>query len=81
MLVEVDCMGYIFNKGHQISLFISSSNYKRCSVNYNNGNFVIDGDKDYKIANDTVYSGKTYLSQLILPVVQKTWLDQRKVES
>ncbi len=76
--IDIGYMSYIFKRGHQISLSVSSSNYPRFSINYNSGNMVIDGHKDYKIAKNTVYFG-SLASRLILPVVDQKWILQRKV--
>eukprot|EP01084_Bolivina_argentea_P067994 123737_1 len=80
IIVEVGYMAYIFNSGHKISLSVSSSNYERFSVNYNNGNFVIEGDKNPVIANNTVYYGGDHQSALVLPVIDLQWANERMVE-
>ena len=78
--IDIGYMAYVFNKGHQISLSISSSNYKRFSINYNNGNWVKDGDTDYKIANNVVHFGPSNPSMLVLPMVDLDEVNQDKVE-
>lgn len=78
--IDLAFMSFIFNAGHKISVSVSSSNYKRFSINYNSGNFVIDGDKDWRNATNTVHFGSSqYPSKLILPVVELSWLQQRRV--
>eukprot|EP01084_Bolivina_argentea_P238928 401460_1 len=78
--VMIGYMSYTFNKGHKISISISSSNYKRFSINYNSGNMVIDGDKDWVNATNYIYYGPNYPSMLILPVVNDLqWIHDRKV--
>ena len=78
--IDLAFMSFIFNKGHKISVSISSSNYKRFSLNYNSGNMVIDGDKDWKNATNTIHFGSDkYPSKLILPIVDLQWLLDHKV--
>jgi len=77
--IDVGYMSYIFNRGHRISLSVSSSNNPRFSVNYNSGKMVIDGDTDWKVANNTVYYGDTYGARVILPSVDKKWIEDRKL--
>ncbi len=78
--IDLAFMSFIFNAGHKISVSISSSNYKRFSLNYNSGNMVIDGDKDWKNATNTIHFGSDkYPSKLILPIVDLKWLEERKV--
>eukprot|EP01084_Bolivina_argentea_P138201 243362_1 len=72
--IMIGMMSYIWNVKHSISVSISSSNFPRFSVNWNNGLDVIDGNTDYKIANNTIHFGGKYASQLILPVVDLQWL-------
>eukprot|EP01084_Bolivina_argentea_P072718 132024_1 len=76
--INVGYMSYIFNKGHKISLSVSSSNHERFSVNFNNGLMVDAGDKNWKIAHNTIHFGGKYPSQIILPVVDKHWIEQRR---
>merc|ERR1712087_947837 len=77
--IDLAFMSFIFNKGHKISVSVSSSNYKRFSVNYNSGNMVRDGDKGWTKANNTIHFGGQYPSAFILPVVDLKWLEDRKV--
>jgi len=77
--IDLAFMSFIFNKGHRISLSVSSSNYERFSLNYNSGNFVIDGDKGAVKATNTVHFGGQYPSAVILPVVELEWLEKRRV--
>ena len=78
--IDIAFMSFIFNKGHKISLSISSSNYERFSLNYNSGNMVIDGDKDWRNATNTIHFGSDkYPSTLILPIVDIKWLEERRV--
>ena len=67
--VEIDlwAISLIFNTGHRIGVFISSSNYPRFEVNPNNGDD-FPGEHPPAIAHNTVYLGPDYPSALLLPV-------------
>jgi uncharacterized protein len=66
--IELNPSSNVFLKGHRIRLLLSSSSYPRFSVNYNTGN---ENYKDQKgvIANQNVYTGRMFLSRLVLPVI------------
>lgn len=66
--IELNPTSNVFLKGHQLSLAISSSNYPRYSLNYNTGGNNYDESKG-KIAEQKIYSGTMFRSQLILPVI------------
>lgn len=57
-------------KGHYLQLEISSSNYPRFDRNPNTGAFIPTATTT-QIANQTIYSGEIYPSQLILPVIPR----------
>ena len=78
--IDIGYMAYVWNEGHKVSLSVSSSNYKRFSINYNSGLWVKDGDKDYKIANNTVHYGKSNPSMLVFPMVNLEQVNQGKVD-
>jgi putative CocE/NonD family hydrolase len=58
----------VFLKGHRIRLEISSSNFPRFDRNPNTGH-EFGADDEIRSANQQVYHGKTYPSQIILPVI------------
>ena len=78
--IEIGHMSYMFNPGHKIGVSVSSSNYKRYCVNYNSGNMVIDGGKDWKNATNTIYFGGKYPASVSLPIVDLKWLQDRKID-
>jgi predicted acyl esterase len=68
--LEIDLWStaWIFDKGHQIGLHISSSNFPAYEVNPNTGaDYPVEGEPLRKALN-TVHMGGDRLSQLILPV-------------
>ncbi|MBS3749707.1 MAG: CocE/NonD family hydrolase [Candidatus Thermoplasmatota archaeon] len=76
--IEIDLWStaYLFNKGHQIRVSVSSSNSPRFLPNPNTK----DGwmkNETYQVAENTVYVGDQYPSQIILPLVT---LDYEKEE-
>eukprot|EP01084_Bolivina_argentea_P293836 505456_1 len=77
--IDIGYMSYIFNKGHKISLSISSSNFERFSINWNSGNDVINGSTGMKVAINTIGFGMGFPSKLMLPVVDLDWINQRKL--
>ncbi|WP_028393243.1 CocE/NonD family hydrolase [Bacillus cihuensis] len=58
----------VFLPGHQIRVEISSSNFPRFDVNFNNGTTTLDGTK-YTTANQTIYHNVEYPSHILLPVI------------
>lgn len=58
---------YVFNPGHVIRLYVSSSNYPRFSVNLNNGNNVLEEGPPIVATNFVFHSGQSP-SALNLPV-------------
>ncbi len=66
--IELNPTSNVFLNGHRIRLLISSSSYPRFSLNYNTAS------KNYNarngvVANQNIYTGKTFLSRLVLPVI------------
>ncbi|ETO16531.1 hypothetical protein RFI_20804, partial [Reticulomyxa filosa] len=78
--VDIGMMSYIFNSKHKIRLSISSSNWPRFSVNWNNDKLVIDGSSGAVLAGNVVGWGRLYPSKLILPQVDLTWIKKRKLK-
>jgi len=66
--IELNPTSNAFLKGHKIQLAISSSNYPKYSLNYNTGGLNYNETKGI-IAEQKIYSGKSYCSELILPVI------------
>jgi putative CocE/NonD family hydrolase len=74
--VEIDLWStsYVFNTGHQIRVAISSSNHPRFDVNPNTG---LPWDPDWEtsqapiVATNTIHTGPTYSSCLLLPVIEQ----------
>ena len=59
-----------FKQGHRIRLDVSSSNYPRYDVNHNTGG-PLYGDREYRIATNTVYHDEERPSHVELPIVRK----------
>ena len=66
--IELSPMSNVFLTGHKIGLIISSSSYPRFSLNYNTGSNNYD-EKEGVIANQKVFTGAEFQSQLILPII------------
>jgi uncharacterized protein len=68
--VEIDLWStaYLFNKGHQIRVSVSSSNSPRFLPNPNTKDGWLKNET-YQVAENTVYFGDQYPSQIILPLV------------
>lgn len=74
--VEVDLWStsMVFNAGHRIRVAISSSNHPRFDVNPNTGQ---PWDPDWResqtpiVATNTIHTGPTYPSSILLPVIEK----------
>ena len=60
----------VFQKGHQIRLEISSSNFPRFDRNTNTGN-LIAGDSELKPALQTVLHDAQHPSHVTLPIVPR----------
>lgn len=68
IIIELSPTSNVFLKGHKIRLEIMSSNYPRYSLNYNTGGNNYD-ETTGVVAEQKIYSGKIFSSQLILPVI------------
>jgi len=68
--IELNPTSNVFLKGHKIRLEIMSSNYPRYSLNYNTGGNNYDETTGI-VAEQKIYSGKLFPSQLILPVIPR----------
>ena len=68
--IELNPTSNVFLKGHRMHLEIMSSNYPRYSLNYNTGgnNFI---ETKGIIAEQKIYWGKIFSSQLILPIIPR----------
>ncbi len=55
----------IFNKGHQIRVAISSSNYPRFAANPNTGKPGVDGET--RVARNTIYFDRRHPSHIVFP--------------
>ncbi|MBS3777983.1 MAG: CocE/NonD family hydrolase, partial [Candidatus Thermoplasmatota archaeon] len=80
--VEIDLWNtaYLFNEGHQIRVSVSSSNSPRFLPNPNTGDGWLKNES-YQIAENTVYVGKEYPSQIVLPVVSLNYEKEVKQSS
>ncbi|MFX1387352.1 MAG: CocE/NonD family hydrolase [Promethearchaeota archaeon] len=67
--ITIDCWStaYVFAPGHKIRVAISSSNYPRFAANPNTGAPLATNYLNYFIANNTLLTGPTYPSCIILP--------------
>lgn len=68
--VEIDLWStsYLFNKGHQIRVSVSSSNSPRFLPNPNTKDGWMKNDT-YVVAENSIFIGKNHPSQIILPLV------------
>ena len=60
----------VFQKGHQIRVEISSSNFPRFDRNTNTGN-TIANDSTFKPAMQTILHSSQYPSHITLPIVPR----------
>lgn len=68
--VDLAATSFVFAKGHQIRISVSSSNYPRYERNFNTGLLGASLSQS-KVALNKVWFGKEYPSRLILPIVPK----------
>lgn len=68
--IDLWATSYVFFKGQQIRVEISSSNFPRFDINHNTGNEVAT-DSEYVIANQTIYHSAQYPSHILLPVIPR----------
>lgn len=75
--VEIDLWStsYVFNEGHRIRISISSSNSPRFLANPNTKDAMKQNDS-YQVAENTVFVGNMYHSQIILPIIQVNYEDE-----
>ncbi len=68
--VEVDLwsISLIVNTGHRIGVQISSSNYPRFEINPNTGDDFPSETTEPRVAENTIHTGASYPSAIILPV-------------
>lgn len=70
-MVDLWSTSYVFNTGHTIDVYISSSNYPRFDVNTNTGESIVDFETEnpeYYTANNTIVVDPGYPSSIIMPV-------------
>ena len=68
--VNIKSIAYQFKAGHQIRLYLSSSNFPQWERNSNTGGNIFD-EATYLVAHNAVHFGPRRPSVLILPVVPK----------
>jgi len=76
--VDFGYVNWVMNKGHQLRISISSSNYPRFSINFNSGLWVQEGDKNAQVAQNTVWYGANFPSSIDVPIVDLQWLEDHK---
>jgi putative CocE/NonD family hydrolase len=62
--------GNLFKAGHQIRLYVSSSNFPRFNRNLNTGEFTLGSTKSL-VARQTIYHDAQHPSALVLPVIPR----------
>lgn len=66
--IDLQSTSWVFDTGHRIGLYVSSSNYPRFEVNPNTGaDFPAEGT-EMRVAQNTVHMSKNRPSALILPL-------------
>lgn len=65
--IDLGSISLIFDRGHRIGLFISSSNYPRFAVNPNTGDDFLEGSEP-RVARNTVHMSREHPSALLLPI-------------
>jgi putative CocE/NonD family hydrolase len=73
-LYEIDLWSTsnLFKKGHRIRLDITSSSFPRWDRNPNTGHdFGEDGEKDLRIARQTILHDKEHPSSIVLPIIPR----------
>ena len=68
--IEMYPTSLLFQRGHQIRLDISSSNFPRFDVNPNTGEPLNDNHR-WRIANNTIYIDANHPSHIVLPVIPR----------
>ncbi|MGM7719667.1 CocE/NonD family hydrolase [Metabacillus sp. Hm71] len=69
-VIDLWATSNVFLAGHQIRVEISSSNFPRFDVNFNNGTTMLEGNK-FNTATQTIYHNEKYPSHILLPVIPK----------
>jgi hypothetical protein len=67
-MIEMYPTSILFQKGHQIRLDISSSNFPRFDVNPNTGE-PLNQNRRVEVAENTIYLDEKHPSRIILPVI------------
>jgi uncharacterized protein len=58
----------VFRRGHRIRLDISSSNFPRFDINPNTGE-LLNQNRRWRIADNSVYHDAQHPSRIILPII------------
>jgi predicted acyl esterase len=70
---------YVIASGHSLRVAVTSSNYPRFSVNYNNGVLLSDPNPGEMItAHNTLYHSSEHASFVTLPVVRMSQLPRMR---
>lgn len=75
--VSLGNIAIMFNRGHRIKLFITSSNYPAYERNPNTGD-AIRKNETYEIARNRIYFGGKYDSYIELPIIEKIEISPTK---
>ncbi|PYS68151.1 MAG: hypothetical protein DMF69_21015 [Acidobacteria bacterium] len=68
--IDLWATGNVFKRGHQLRLFVSSSNFPRFNRNLNSGESAL-GSSKINIAQQTIFHDEKYPSALVLPVIPR----------
>ncbi|MSO22464.1 MAG: hypothetical protein EXQ58_04250 [Acidobacteria bacterium] len=68
--IDLWATGNLFKAGHQIRLYVSSSNFPRFSRNLNTGEGTLGSTKSL-IAKQTIYHDAQHPSASVLPVIPR----------
>jgi hypothetical protein len=72
IMVDLGSTAYIWNKGHQIRVAISSSNSPRFLTNTNTGQSIYSTyyNPIFKTANNNIHTSSDYSSSIVLPIIE-----------
>jgi len=70
--IDLSATSIVFAKGHAIRISVSSSNYPKYEINFNQGLFNCHTGS-YSLANNVIYTGPEFPSRLILPIVKQEY--------
>jgi predicted acyl esterase len=72
IMIDLGSTAYIWNKGHQIRVDISSSNFPRFLINSNNGLSISSTyfNPSFKTANNNIYICSDHPSSIIFPIIE-----------